>query len=84
MCGGNVAHDVKCLVFACCRRRACQFGSTNSNVWSASENSATNAWNVNNNGNVNNNNKYNAYGVCPVGDCVDGFASLVIRQIFLP
>ena len=38
------------------------------NLWSCSQYSANNAWNVNNNGNVNNNNKYNGLTVVPLAE----------------
>lgn len=43
-------------------------GVSEGNLWSCSQYSANNAWNVNNNGNVNNNNKYNGLTVVPLAE----------------
>ncbi len=54
---------------------------TQTNRWSATENSANNSWNCNfNNGNINNNNKYNGMRVRPVVayDVPTWFLNLVI------
>ena len=42
------------------------------NLWSCSQYSSNNAWNVNNNGNVNNNNKYNGLTVVPLAELNKG------------
>jgi len=43
-------------------------GALKGNLWSSSQYSANNAWNVNNNGNTNNNNKYNGLTVVPLSE----------------
>jgi len=43
-------------------------GVTKGNLWSASQYSSNNAWNLNNNGNLNNNNKYNGLTVVPLAE----------------
>ena len=40
------------------------------NLWSSSQYSSSNAWNVNNEGLSNNNNKYNGLSVVPLADLI--------------
>lgn len=53
------------------------------NVWSSSEYSANNAWNVNfNNGNSNGNNKYNSYSVRPSAALTQEMKSAIIEALY--